>query len=102
MRAALYGTVADVDKLLAEDLDVNATATPGGVTALMCAVHDSEKVRRLLAAGADVGIATDTGHTALLLAARYAGAGQASSCFSPAGSPSIGPSSKAILWVSRR
>jgi ankyrin repeat protein len=74
MRAALYGTAAEIDTLLANGADVNETATRGGVTALMCAIRDPAKVGRLLAAGANPDVATESGHTALLLAARYAGA----------------------------
>ena len=73
MRAALYGTGAEFDGLVANGLDVNA-ASPDGITALMCAVHDPSKVARLLAAGANPAAESRTGHTALLLAAGYAGA----------------------------
>ncbi|MBK5296901.1 MAG: ankyrin repeat domain-containing protein [Vicinamibacteria bacterium] len=73
MRAALYGTVAELDALLAAGQDVNATS-PDGITALMCAVHDPEKVKRLLDAGANPAAQTREGHTALLLAAGYSGA----------------------------
>ncbi len=75
MRAALYGTIADLEARLAAGDDVNA-ASPDGVTALMCAVHDAAKVRRLLDAGASPAAETRLGHSALQLAAGYSGAGE--------------------------
>ena len=46
----------------------------GGATALMWAIPDIEKVRRLVAAGANVNArSTDVGRTALLVAANYPG-----------------------------
>lgn len=76
MRAALFGTLAELQKLLRDGADVNATATPLGMTALMCAVHDPAKAALLVSAGANVNAATTTGHTALLLAANYDGAAE--------------------------
>ena len=73
MRAALYGTTAELDALIGSGQDVNA-ASADGITALMCAVHDPAKVTRLLAAGANPAAEARTGHTALLIAAGYAGA----------------------------
>lgn len=73
MRAALYGTRADLQARMAAGDDVNA-ATSNGVTALMCAVHDPEKVRALLAAGADPAATTRSGHSVLAIAAFYSGA----------------------------
>jgi ankyrin repeat protein len=70
MTAALSGTIEDMDRLIAAGADVNA-ATPGGITALMCAVRDPEKVRRLLSAGSNPNAAAKSGHTALMLAADY-------------------------------
>ncbi|MGH9314246.1 MAG: ankyrin repeat domain-containing protein, partial [Vicinamibacterales bacterium] len=75
MTAALSGTMEDIERLIAAGADVNA-ATPGGITALMCAVRDPAKVRRLLAAGAHPNAAAKSGHTALMLAADYDGAAE--------------------------
>ncbi len=75
MRAAMFGTLAEMNALLAAGADVNGTS-PIGLTALMCAAHDPAKVRRLLDAGADPAKVTTTGHTALLLAAGYDGASE--------------------------
>jgi ankyrin repeat protein len=73
MRAALYGTEAELEARIAAGDEVNA-ATPMGVTALMCAVHDPAKVSRLLAGGADPRATTRTGHTVISIAAFYSGA----------------------------
>jgi ankyrin repeat protein len=74
MQAALFRSVQDMRAVLKETPDVNATGTSLGITALMCAAHDAEKVRLLIDAGANVRAATMAGHTALLVAADYAGA----------------------------
>jgi ankyrin repeat protein len=76
MRAALFGSVEDLRSLLRDKPDVNATATKLAITALMCAAHVAAKVRLLTDAGANVRAATIAGHTALLVAADYAGASE--------------------------
>jgi ankyrin repeat protein len=74
MRAALDGTTADLDRAVAVTSDINESS-PLGLTALMFAAHDPEKTKRLLEAGADPARRTKSGHTALLIAAAYDGAG---------------------------
>jgi N-acyl-D-amino-acid deacylase len=76
MRAALFGSAEDMRAVLREKPDVNATALPLGITALMCAASDAAKVRLLIDAGANVRASTTAGHTALLVAADYAGAAE--------------------------
>jgi ankyrin repeat protein len=76
MRAALFGTTDEVWDLAKSGANVNAVAKPSGITPLMCAVHNPAKAEILLAAGADVHARTAGGHTALLLAADYDGAGE--------------------------
>ena len=76
MRAALFGTTDEVRNLVKSGADVNAVAKPSGITPLMCAAHNPAKAAILLSAGADVNARTDGGHTALLLAADYDGAGE--------------------------
>jgi ankyrin repeat protein len=76
MRAALFGTTDEIRDLVKSGADVNAVAKPSGITALMCAAHNPAKAAILLLAGADVNARTDQGHTALLLAADYDGAGE--------------------------
>ena len=75
MRAAIEGTVNDVDREIRKSSDVN-TRTQAGLTALMCAAHDPAKVRRLLQSGANPNAETKSGHTALILAAGYDGAAE--------------------------
>jgi N-acyl-D-amino-acid deacylase len=76
MRAALVGTRDELRALLENHPDVNAVATPLGVTALMCAAHDPAKVAMLIVAGANVRAVTTAGHTALLVAADHYGAAE--------------------------
>lgn len=75
MRAAMYGTLDEMSGLLQAGAAVDQRS-PKGLTALMCAVHDPAKVRRLLAAGADAAAVTETRHSVLLLAASYSGAAE--------------------------
>ena len=71
MLAVQSGDAAAVDQLLKRGADPNQTDA-GGATALMWAIPDIEKVRRLVAAGANVNArSTDTGRTPLLIAAAY-------------------------------
>jgi len=72
MAATLFAGAGMVDLLLTRGADPNRTG-PGGATALMWAVPDIEKVRRLLGHGAAVNAASETGRTALLVAASYPG-----------------------------
>ena len=68
MQAAVYGTVADLQFLLAHKADVNA-ASRGGHTALMRAMPDLAKIKLLVEHGANVNAAASDGHTPLMLAA---------------------------------
>lgn len=74
MRAALHGTREDFQRELKAAANVNEQSSSTGITALMCAVHDPQRVKLLLAAGAAVNTAAKTGHTALLVAADTDGA----------------------------
>jgi hypothetical protein len=76
MRAALFGTTDEVRNLVKLGANVNAVAKPSGITPLMCSAHNPAKAAILLSAGADVNARTEGGHTALLLAADYDGAGE--------------------------
>src|SRR5688572_22124321 len=67
LRAAAFGSAADVQRLVA-DADLKA-ATSGGLTALHLAVGDARKVRILLDRGADVHARSALGRTPLLVAA---------------------------------
>jgi len=71
MYAALYGDVESVRQLLAAGADP-ALRNDAGVTALMWAVDDREKLQLLLdARGTDVNARSNDGHTALTAAGRY-------------------------------
>ena len=72
MRVALNGSTTELKKLLDEKMSPDAK-TAAGTTALMLAARDPEKVKLLLARGADVNARATTGITALMVAARYRG-----------------------------
>ncbi len=73
MLATLFGDVATVEQLLKRGGNPNQTDTVGA-TALMWAVPDIEKVRRLIAAGANVNArSSNLERTPLLIAAGYPG-----------------------------
>jgi ankyrin repeat protein len=71
-RIALFGSATELRQLLDTGLDPNAK-TPGGVTLLMMAAPDVEKVRLLIARGAEVRTRTASGTDALTIAAAYRG-----------------------------
>lgn len=72
MFAALYGGAEDVGHVLARGADPNARNDAGG-TALMYALDDVEKARRLLDSGADANARSGEGRTPLLIAVGQAG-----------------------------
>ena len=73
MVAVQSGDASAVDQLLKRGADPNYTDARGA-TALMWAVPDIEKVRRLVSAGAKINaLSTDTGRTPFLIAASYPG-----------------------------
>jgi len=69
--ALLFGTAADLTRLLDEGLSPNAATKSGGVTALMAAAPDVDKMRLLLDRGADVNARSKVRFTALMVAAQY-------------------------------
>src|SRR5262245_30452634 len=70
MAATLFANVEMADRLLKHGADPNQ-AGPAGTTALMWAVPSLEKVRRLVAAGANVNARSASDRTPLLVAASY-------------------------------
>ena len=69
--SAAYGTPATVKLLLDAGADVNA-ANAAGATALMRGVFDAQRVKLLLAHGANPNLHSSFGNTAVILAARSA------------------------------
>jgi ankyrin repeat protein len=67
----LFGTSADVKKLLDGGFDVNSATKSGGTTALMMAAPDAEKMQLLIDRGANVNARSETKYTALMIAAQY-------------------------------
>src|SRR5262249_4254645 len=70
MRTALFGDPQQLSSLLDSGLDPNSR-TGNGTTILMAAAPDVEKVRLLLARGADVKAKPNSNHDALTIAAAY-------------------------------
>ena len=71
-RTVLFGTLPQLTALLDGGLDPNSK-TKNGTTLLMMAAPDVEKVRLLVARGADVRVRGASGHDALTIAAAYRG-----------------------------
>jgi ankyrin repeat protein len=71
VETVLFGTAADVKKLLDSGFDPNSATKSGGTTALMLAAPDVEKMTLLLGRGADVNRRSKTRYTALMMAAQY-------------------------------
>jgi ankyrin repeat protein len=67
----LFGTAADVKKLLDGGLDPNSATKSGGTTALMMAAPDAEMMSLLIDRGANVNARSETKYTALMVAAQY-------------------------------
>jgi ankyrin repeat protein len=67
----VFGTVADVKRLLDQGLNPNAATKSGGTTALMAAAPDAEKMKLLLDRGANVNARAQTRFSALMVAAQY-------------------------------
>jgi len=67
----LFGTTADVKKLLDGGFDANSATKSGGTTALMMAAPDAEKMKLLIDRGANVNARSETKYSALMVAAQY-------------------------------
>ncbi|HJT89576.1 MAG TPA: ankyrin repeat domain-containing protein [Bryobacteraceae bacterium] len=67
----LFGTAADLKKLLTKGFNPNSATKSGGTTALMMAAPDAEKMKLLLDRGAKVNARAQTGYSALMVAAQY-------------------------------
>jgi ankyrin repeat protein len=69
----LFGSTADVKKLLDGGFDPNSTTKAGGLTALMLAAPDVEKMKLLIGWGANADARSNDRYSALLVAAQYPG-----------------------------
>ena len=69
----LFGSAAEVKRLLDQGLSPNVATKSGGVTALMAAAPDVDKMRLLLDRGADVNAKSRVRFTAVMVAAQYQG-----------------------------
>ena len=67
---ALFGSAAELKKLLDGGFDPNS-ATAGGTTALMMAAPDVEKMKLLINRGAKINARAKSGYTALMVACQY-------------------------------
>ena len=67
----LFGSIADVKKLLDGGLDPNAATESGGTTALMMAAPDAAKMQVLIDRGAKVNTRSETKYTALMVATQH-------------------------------
>jgi len=73
----LFGSTAAVKKLLEDGFDPNSATRSGGLTALMLATPDVEKMKLLIERGANVDARAKDRYSALLVAAQYPGSGAA-------------------------
>jgi uncharacterized protein len=71
VETALFGSVADLRRLLDGGLSANAATAAGGTTVLMAAAPDVDKMRLLLDRGADVNARAKSRYSALMVAAQY-------------------------------
>jgi ankyrin repeat protein len=67
----LFGTAADLKKLLDHGFDPNSATRRGGTTALMMAAPDVQKMKMLLDHGANVNARAQSKYSALMVAAQY-------------------------------
>jgi ankyrin repeat protein len=67
----VFGSIADVRRLLDQGLDPKAATKSGGTTALMAAAPDADKMRLLLDRGASVNARARNRFSALMVAAQY-------------------------------
>jgi hypothetical protein len=69
----LFGSAADVKRLLDGGFDPNSATKAGGVTALMLAAPDVEKMKLLIDRGANADARANNRYSTLLVAAQYPG-----------------------------
>lgn len=77
VETVLFGSAADVEKLLQSGFDPNSATRSGGTTALMMAAPDVAKMKLLLDHGAKADARAKDKYSALLVAANYPGSSAA-------------------------
>jgi ankyrin repeat protein len=77
VETAMFGTVAELSRLLDEGLSVNATTGSGRIPLLAIVMPDAAKAKLLLDRGADVNRRSDRKYSALMVGAQYADADEA-------------------------
>jgi ankyrin repeat protein len=73
----LFGSTTAVEQLLDGGLSPNARTKSGGLTALMLAAPDVDKMKLLIKRGADVNARANNRYSPLLVAAQYPGSAEA-------------------------
>jgi len=73
----MFGSVAELKKLLDDGLDPNAATKTGGTTVLMMAAPDVAKLKLLVDRGANINARAKTQYSALMVAAQYPNAAPA-------------------------
>ena len=71
VETVLFGSAAEVRRLLDQGLNPNAATASGGTTVLMAAAPDVEKMKLLLDRGANVNARAQSRFSALMVAAQY-------------------------------
>ena len=71
VETALFGSVADLRRLLDQGLNPDSATRSGGTTLLMAAAPDAEKMKLLLDRGASVNARARSRFSALMVAAQY-------------------------------
>ena len=71
VETAMFGSLADLRRLLDDGLSPNASTKSGGTTVLMAAAPDAEKMRLLIDRGANVNARAQSRFSALMVAAQY-------------------------------
>jgi ankyrin repeat protein len=77
METLIFGSVGETRKVLDRGLNPNTRSRSGGLTPLMLAAPDVDKMKLLIDRGADVNLRADNHYSALLVAAQYSGSAAA-------------------------
>ena len=98
VETALFGSVADLRRLLDGGLSANAATAAGGTTVLMAAAPDADKMRLLLDRGADVNARARSRYSALMVATQYQDADAAITLLLDRGAQVVPPEGAAPIF----